>query len=641
MANNYYSLRSYDHFCFFCQINNSKKKKDEFVFFVFFTFKGWKRLLVADGPRQVINAFTLYVFASRVHFSSDVSDYYQGNYFTAIMLLAMMFTVLVFAASFLMLIIAALMYIPLVIYIKGNLKEYACHKIDKRISELVRYKKKMRLAKQAAIARAEANGDFSHLKNKKGEIVGKAIPQPTLPTVDIDLFNHKDNGSIKKRNSTESYAEKQAAGGGGFGESPGFGPQRFMGGNGNGSIYGRESPSLYHGNGNEDEHGSNAHLILNAGPAGGNGSSNMDHNNYGYQTPSIPPSTHTSPESYPNHIRGINGQAGQVQRSISPNLQMNGLNSSSSNNLLDSLGPIGTSPQVRPMQVRGLLEKQKLQQQQQRQGGGGMNNNVSNEKSPLGMSVQNSPDLNGMSPGYADYSGGGYDDYSNGNGYDYNYNDPSANGNGNYDYNYSDPSYQNQNQNQDLSSYVPYSDNGNQYLNPNPASAVRNNSNRSDRDAAFGLSEVIDDYYDEDGNLSRDNSRSASRNDNGGYDYDYNYSSNNAGSGGYNDQNYNYNYSNDPNNYQYQFGSNSIGNGNENESSYDEIESYNWGERNQPVAYQMENQGMRKNLNVNQNQHQPQTWDDPLPTKSNGGVELKDDSASIVKETTVRGARRR
>lgn len=40
MANDYYSLKSYDHFCFFSQINNSKKKKDEFAFFVFFTFKG-------------------------------------------------------------------------------------------------------------------------------------------------------------------------------------------------------------------------------------------------------------------------------------------------------------------------------------------------------------------------------------------------------------------------------------------------------------------------------------------------------------------------------------------------------------------------------------------------------------------------
>ena len=45
MANNYYSMKSYDHFCFFSQINNSKKKKDEFAFFVFFTFKGASKQL--------------------------------------------------------------------------------------------------------------------------------------------------------------------------------------------------------------------------------------------------------------------------------------------------------------------------------------------------------------------------------------------------------------------------------------------------------------------------------------------------------------------------------------------------------------------------------------------------------------------
>jgi len=58
MANNYYSLRknsclfvklmhsvdiprlgSYDHFCFFDHIQQSAKKKDDFAFFIFFTFK--------------------------------------------------------------------------------------------------------------------------------------------------------------------------------------------------------------------------------------------------------------------------------------------------------------------------------------------------------------------------------------------------------------------------------------------------------------------------------------------------------------------------------------------------------------------------------------------------------------------------
>ena len=34
------SAHSYNHFCFFSQIDNSKKKKDNLAFFVFFTFKG-------------------------------------------------------------------------------------------------------------------------------------------------------------------------------------------------------------------------------------------------------------------------------------------------------------------------------------------------------------------------------------------------------------------------------------------------------------------------------------------------------------------------------------------------------------------------------------------------------------------------
>lgn len=31
MSHNWYALRSYDHFCFFSQIDNSKKKKDNLV----------------------------------------------------------------------------------------------------------------------------------------------------------------------------------------------------------------------------------------------------------------------------------------------------------------------------------------------------------------------------------------------------------------------------------------------------------------------------------------------------------------------------------------------------------------------------------------------------------------------------------
>jgi hypothetical protein len=47
------------------------------------------------------------------------------------LLVSIIFTVTVFVFSLLLLIIAAILYVPLLCYIQGNLKEYCCHKVDK------------------------------------------------------------------------------------------------------------------------------------------------------------------------------------------------------------------------------------------------------------------------------------------------------------------------------------------------------------------------------------------------------------------------------------------------------------------------------------------------------------------------------
>jgi len=187
MANNYYSLRSYNHFCFFNQIENSKKLKDDFAFFVFFTFKEWKRVLLADGPRQAINGLTLYSFwvaNGRGDPFDKIHQYYNGNFVTALLLVTMIFTTLVFIGSILLLLAAGILYFPLLCYIRGNLKEYACHKVDKRIAELIKKKTQQRVQKQLALAKKEAAGDFSHLKGKEGGAA--SIKQPTLPNVNLD-----------------------------------------------------------------------------------------------------------------------------------------------------------------------------------------------------------------------------------------------------------------------------------------------------------------------------------------------------------------------------------------------------------------------------------------------------------------------
>jgi len=47
------------------------------------------------------------------------------------LLFAQLATVLIFAGSLILLVAAALLYVPLLCYIQGNLKEYVCHKVDK------------------------------------------------------------------------------------------------------------------------------------------------------------------------------------------------------------------------------------------------------------------------------------------------------------------------------------------------------------------------------------------------------------------------------------------------------------------------------------------------------------------------------
>jgi hypothetical protein len=55
IAYRYYAIRSYAHYCLFSQIQNSRKTVDVLAFWVFFKFKGWKRLVLAEFPRQFLN----------------------------------------------------------------------------------------------------------------------------------------------------------------------------------------------------------------------------------------------------------------------------------------------------------------------------------------------------------------------------------------------------------------------------------------------------------------------------------------------------------------------------------------------------------------------------------------------------------
>ncbi|KAJ3417004.1 hypothetical protein HDV05_007486 [Chytridiales sp. JEL 0842] len=257
IAYRYYVLRSYPHYCFFSQIQNSRKTVDVLAFFVFFQFKGWKRLLLAEFPRQLLNALTL---ADLINKTTEKDEALQNEtnifvkYWTVIRRLVQnentqsliayglsTFTVVVWSFSFIGLLAAFFVYIPLLCNIRGNLKEYCCHKIDKRIGELLRRKSRKRTeaARRAELAEIERNQKAGKEYNNTGDGFKAPPPlgltqRPTLPDIEVDLdapLNSKRmNGGVPQPWTSNHYANSE------------HGSQY----NDNGSEFGGDSASTYY-----------------------------------------------------------------------------------------------------------------------------------------------------------------------------------------------------------------------------------------------------------------------------------------------------------------------------------------------------------------------------------------------------------
>lgn len=54
---------------------------------------GWKRLLLADAPRQVINGLTLYSFGASEGWTTDIGTYFSGSLAKSFVIVTMLFSV--------------------------------------------------------------------------------------------------------------------------------------------------------------------------------------------------------------------------------------------------------------------------------------------------------------------------------------------------------------------------------------------------------------------------------------------------------------------------------------------------------------------------------------------------------------------
>ncbi|EON68191.1 hypothetical protein W97_07340 [Coniosporium apollinis CBS 100218] len=200
--------RGWRRFLVFAELTKSKKGVDYVALFVYFQFKGAIRIILAEGPRIVINGITLWaafksnlapegVHAGDGHtspfeqFFINVKVLYELEKEHALVLFTMMFTLVIWVFSAISLIIALILYLVFLWHYipssDGRLRNYCRRKIDSRLDRIIGKKTRKALEKQEAKAqKATRTGQHSAGMPPKR--------QPTLPVL-ADNSSDSDNTS--------------------------------------------------------------------------------------------------------------------------------------------------------------------------------------------------------------------------------------------------------------------------------------------------------------------------------------------------------------------------------------------------------------------------------------------------------------
>ncbi|GFG25896.1 uncharacterized vacuolar membrane protein YJR054W [Aspergillus udagawae] len=186
--------RGWRRFLVFAELTKSKKGAEYVALFAYFSFESWMNTIFADGPRQVVNAITLYSVmkmdllpggehsvdddkAGIVQFFENVKILADDNNQRAVVLCGMLFTLVIWVLSILKLAFAVILYLIFLFHHipseDGSLKVYCRRKINTRLMRVVRRKVDKALAK-STLNRAPTQPDLA-LDRK-----------PTLPMV-VDL----------------------------------------------------------------------------------------------------------------------------------------------------------------------------------------------------------------------------------------------------------------------------------------------------------------------------------------------------------------------------------------------------------------------------------------------------------------------
>ncbi|PYH37275.1 uncharacterized protein BO87DRAFT_301287 [Aspergillus neoniger CBS 115656] len=164
--------RGWRRFLVFGELTKSKKGAEYVALFAYFAFESWLSTLFADGPRQVVNAITLYSVmqmdllpggsnttdeggSGASQFFDNMKVLAEDNTERAVVLIGMLFTLVIWVLSMLKLILAVVLYLIFLFHHipseDGSLKAYCKRKINSRLTRIVRRKVNKALAKGVAL----------------------------------------------------------------------------------------------------------------------------------------------------------------------------------------------------------------------------------------------------------------------------------------------------------------------------------------------------------------------------------------------------------------------------------------------------------------------------------------------------------
>ncbi|OJD12272.1 hypothetical protein AJ78_07101 [Emergomyces pasteurianus Ep9510] len=182
-------------FLVFYELTKSKKGADYVALFTYFNFEAWMRTVFAEGPRQFINGTILYsVMKSDLILqgehappagTSDISQFFNNvgaladkDKRQAVILSAMLFTLVIWVFSILSLAISCILYLLFLWHHipseDGSLTAYCRRKINRRFERIVKEKVDKVLAKDVVLQdRGPSDPELG---------IGAVKRQPTLPS---------------------------------------------------------------------------------------------------------------------------------------------------------------------------------------------------------------------------------------------------------------------------------------------------------------------------------------------------------------------------------------------------------------------------------------------------------------------------